>query len=522
MRPEQAAEILQKREEMIRKMLSDPFYHGYEPPTWKTADEQFKHVDELLVLGGNRAGKSKYAASRIIKKLVEKPKSMAWCFHTTENSSVQSQQPYLWEYIPSEFKGLKKGQITNITYSQKGGFTENSFVLPNGSQCWFKNYAQDIQIVEGVELDAIWCDELVTPEWLETLRYRVVTRNGIMLVTFTPIQGYTSTVKLYLNGAKTLEEVDAELLPQLDADKKVIGYEKVPRIQKGGRTNTRIVYFHTKDNPFAGYERIKKELVGASRETILMRAYGIPTKAIANRFPRFKDQVHVIADSKVPQTGTRYQFIDPCSGRNWFMLWVIVDPKGRWTIYREWPTPHDYVPGVGRMGTWAQPDGKKHDGKKGPAQDSLGWGLEQYKREIERLERMNSEKSEVIFERFMDSRYGATPTLGKETATTLIDECANLGLFFRATSGKEIDEGIDLINDRLFYDSNLPISSTNEPRLFISEKCENTIYALKEWTGLDGRHGASKDPIDLIRYMALAEIDYLEGEILNVKKGRCY
>jgi len=39
--------------------------------------------------------------------------------------------------------------------------------------------------------------------------------------------------------------------------------------------------------------------------------------------------------------------------------------------------------------------------------------------------------------------------------------------------------------------------------LFISDNCKNLIYCLKEWTGADGEKGATKDPIDCLRYLSV-------------------
>jgi hypothetical protein len=76
----------------------------------------------------------------------------------------------------------------------------------------------------------------------------------------------------------------------------------------------------------------------------------------------------------------------------------------------------------------------------------FGFGLERYKDEILRVE-----AGEPIFERWMDSRYGHSKTLGKEAPTTLIDEMASLDMFFTATPGDSIDEGVGMINDALSY-----------------------------------------------------------------------
>jgi hypothetical protein len=392
-------------------------------------------------------------------------------------------------------------------------------VTPNGSQCWFLNYMQDWTVFEGGECDLIWCDELVPLDLLRTLRYRLVTRGGRLLVTFTPIEGYTPTIKEYLTGAKTLQDAEAPLLRLVDREDKLTGFERVPILQEARNTSkpARIVYFHTSDNVFGGYKNLVEELARAPRDEILCRAYGVPTKAIAGRFPKFSDgKPHVVAPGEVPREGTNYMVVDPCSGRNWFMLWVRVDVRGRMFVYREWPSPKVYIDGVGYPGAWATA-GKKGDGDRGPAQRSFGFGLTRYKEEIERVE-----GTEKIMERFMDSRYANSSTVGKELVTTLLEECEDVGMHFLPAPGEHIDEGVDLINSMLDWNPEKPLGADNEPLLFVSSECENTIWALKEWTGADGRHGACKDPVDCLRYAVLGNLQFLEGEILNVREGGSY
>jgi hypothetical protein len=401
--------------------------------------------------------------------------------------------------------------MTKISYSQAGGFTENVFVLPNGSQCVFKFYSMDVRNIEGAELDCAWADELVTPDWLEALRYRLLTRNGVLHVTFTPVEGYTATVADYMNGATTLEESPAELL----LSPKTGLPEKVPRVQQPVRDNSRIVYFHTADNPFGNYPSMRVVLAKSNRETILCRAYGVPTRSRVARFPRFRDSVHVVDAQRIPEPGTNYCIVDPCSGRNWFMIWVRVDIRGRLFVYREWPTPDSYIEGVGFPGTWAVPSGKMADGERGDAQKPFGFGLNRYREEIARCE-----AKERIECRFMDSRYANSSTMGKEMVTTLLEECAEAGMDFVPAPGEHIDEGVDLINSLLDYDPDKPIDSTNEPRLYIASNCKNVIYGMKEWTGADGKHGACKDVVDVMRYAALAGLEYCEGDTMQSRGFR--
>ena len=162
----------------IRNEVVDPFRYGHEPDHWKTADRLLDESDELLISGGNRSGKTEYAAKYAMKTLIGKKDARVVCFHTTHQSSLQNQQPVIYKYLPVEYRRKMKGRVENVSYSQKNGFTENTFILPEGAQCWFMHYSQDRRTVEGLEADLIWCDELVPMDLLETLRYRLVTRAG--------------------------------------------------------------------------------------------------------------------------------------------------------------------------------------------------------------------------------------------------------------------------------------------------------------------------------------------------------
>lgn len=530
---EQFLAIHKQREEQIARMAEDPWRYGWVNPAWSRADaafaslrEQFpKGVTELLILGGNRSGKSRYFARRAMQHLVNTPGAKVWCLQSTEAASIQNQQPYLWEYLPAEWKPaasgkLKKGAVANITYSQKGGFTENSFVLPNGSQCWFKFYSMEVTSIEGAELNFCWADELVTPDWLEALRFRLLTRDGELGIGFTPIEGYTSTVKEYLDGAKTLEESEAALLPLFKNGERT-GFEMVPRVQQCVREKARVVYFHTADNPFGNPEAMATELRGSSRERVLMRAYGVPTRHRMSMFPKFRDAVHVVPPGKVPKEGTVFHFVDPGEGKTWAMLWVRFTPDGRAWIYREWPCQDEYIEGVGYPGAWAEPDGKLQDGRPGPAQKACaGFGFEDYKRIIEAAEKADGV---TVSERWMDSRYGNTPTMTHEGVQTLIEQCSDrIGLDFLATSGQAISEGVAVINDWLSYNEEKPVDALNSPRLYINERCQNLIFSLKTWTGADGKRSGSKDFIDILRYIVLSGVGYEDPAMLRARPGGSY
>jgi hypothetical protein len=194
-------------------------------------------------------------------------------------------------------------------------------------------------------------------------------------------------------------------------------------------------------------------------------------------------------------------FADPASARNWFLLWVLVDARSRHFVYREWPCEGSYLPGIGDPGAWAEADGRKADGRVGTAQTSYGWGLERYAAEIERLESSDGEREEIVC-RWMDSRFGNTPNLKNDAATTVIEEMAALEVAFAPAPLDPIDEGVSLINSLLDFDT----ENGKEAKLYISAECKAVIFALKVWSGRDEKLGACKDPIDCLRYMALAAL----------------
>jgi len=627
-------EAMVRRERIIAEEKADPFSHLWQPPIWRVCDallgmpwvekvwaEQMrkhlrfdKAVRTLLILGGNRAGKTQFAANRTMRVLFHYVAAKAWALHSTLQMSRDYQQPLFYNYLPSHLKGGDiKGKTAYIAYKQKTGFSDEQFVLPPqsatsgeaGASCTFKAYEQDIRSIEGGNLEIVWPDELVPSDWVETLELRVAEKNGWVVITFTPVEGYTETVRLLCDGAEVVKESVAFLCPK-DGGKpdpvRALGvseaeyeelwravtekraalypqsrpeqcqkwleawegasdvnpvnsgqvpvpagreFEVVPRVLKcapgeNQEVERAVVYFHSSDNPYGNPKNIWRKIAGKPADFIKERFYGIATKTMSARFKKFNRTVHVIPANQIPKEGTNYQRVDP-AGRNFFMKWYRVTPRAVY-IYREWPGNYS-IPGIGVPGPWALPDGKHPDGKRGPAQKPFGWGLRRYKEEIARLEGWHDLKKyerefmqmpkevreefldgmsehngarEVIQDRKIDSRFGSTPKLENDRPVTLIENFADINLFFEATPGDDIEEGVTMIQDALDYDETKPVDYFNAPKLYVSEECVNSIFALMTWTGMtkEGRRamdGACKDPVDCDRYFFLDECPYLGG-----------
>jgi len=563
---------IRKREELIAREKENPLLYGWEPKSWKLADALLglPFVDEgwakqvrealgfvrpvriLLIMGGNRSGKSEYAAKRSVMLLLRKAEQKAWFFHSTSQMSIDWQQPLIFKYLPRELKAKDiRTKTTYVAYKAKTGFSEQSFILPNSSHGSFRYYEQATGTLEGGELDWTWPDELVPPEVVDTLFLRLATRDGKGVVTFTPIEGYSPTVRLFLDGAKAVSESVAYLCPkdekdpredlaleQEDFDRIVKGapdgrlpadrkFETVPRVMRCVDEGKAVLYFHSSDNPYGNPKAVLDIIRTQPRWFKRERFYGIANKSTASRFPRFCDK-HILKASQIPEKGTNYLIADPSSGRNFFMAWVRRTPEGIY-FYRQWPGPYE-IPGFGVLGSWAMPDGRKHDGRQGEGQRSIGFGLREYRDEIARLEGWKldgkilraDQAKEKVFRRFLDSRFASAARLENDRPVTLLDQFERLGLIFETTPGDDINEGVAMVNEWLSFDNQKPMDFFNKPFMFVSDECPDIIYSLQNWTGLDGQKGACKDPADVVRYTALLDLEYVTKDVWDVKGGGSY
>ena len=508
MEPEELLAIHSAREQAILDSINDPYRYGAKLDQWSKVESNLNDwADEALCLGGNRGSKTTLGAYLVVKALRNNPNSTIMCFAQTSEVSVRQQQSEVWKWLPPEFRKKQTSGTAYISFTSKNGFTDNSFILPNGSQCIFKTYSQyqnNPTILEGAELGCkepvevnlgCWLDEyLLGEDLIGTLRFRLATRNAKMLVTFTPIDGWTEVIKDYLEKAKTIETKEAELL----------NGELVPYVQRSHNRNASIHYLHTKDNPWSGYERLARDLIGRPREEVLIRAYGVPVKSQATKFPKFNKEVNVIPQDMVPQKDvTRYCIIDPAGSKNWFICWIAVDATGTYYVYREWPdsTIGDWAEWKG--GKWASGEGAK----------GLGYGIKDYVSLI-----LEMEDGEEIYERIIDPRLGAAKYQAQDGSSSIIEDLAEHEIVCIPAPGIDIEDGIQALISKMSYDTSKPQDSVNRPRFYVTDECMNIINALSEYTGEGGLKEAHKDPVDVLRYAAVTDIDHVDVSKLGVTR----
>jgi len=565
-------------------------------------------VKWLLINGGNRTGKSEYAAKRGQEQLTYYPGSKVFPLHMSMKRSLKEQQALFWKYMPTEWKIQKATEEEYIKYKQKTGFSDASFINPVKSDCTFLAYMQDKDTaLEGMEADLVLPDELVPFDWIEALTYRLSTRSGKGIITFTPINGYTPTVQAFRDSAECTKESVAFMIPrdggepdpartlgltqaeyeelwEAESEKRAARapqcraedccawleggsgqaeipegrkFAMVPRVEKPVNPDYAVVFFHCSDNPYGTPRNVVRDAVHDKDgvKAIKIRVYGDTDKASRSILTKFDKRIHVIKHDMIPNNGSNYMLMDPATDRNPFLNWMRTNSDNDWG-YREWPGSYE-IPGEGVPGPWAMPSGKKegiNDGKRGPSQESWGFGLLRLKFEMARLERWEAYlkwfkdegqhmqgvvfpypdegelwdwderdgAEEVIEQRYVDSRAASNPRQEKDRIVTLYEDLEEIGLDFELTKGSQIVDGIQRINDALDYDMTEDMSYLNHPRLLISDRCLNTIYACENWRNADGQKGACKEPIDNLRYFYTADCEEMAEGAYEPRGGSYY
>lgn len=553
---ERVAKLYKEREERIflASEDGDAFRFGFELPHWQDADALICGACDLLyIAGGKRAAKSEYAAKRTVQAAMRYPKGIIWCFQDSERTSISAQQRLLWKYLPAHIRALNgksdKARVFKINYSQANGFTDRILVLPNRTEIHFLTYGQEPKDYQGWEIGApvfpadidpkipnigAWADENLPLEWLETIRFRATTRGGKALWTFSTTEGITTTIKDVLGTPKTLKSRFAELLPtRQNLPGLPVGH--MPYIQQCSRPKTFAIYFHSEFNVFGeNYANVKQLCQGKPSAYIEENAYGYARDVMNKAFPLFGEW-NIIDPKHLPARGTNYMFTDPAGARNWATIWVRVGPgnPGNIYIYRDWP---DFL----TYGEWAVPstDPRQPDGDAGKAQKTQGFGTEQLKELWLRLETRRAVEAdplraalpdggrEEIFQRFIDPRAGRNPHAAEKGGTCLVDEFMNGSepMAFTPASGVERKVGLTHVNTLLYWDREQPLTPiTNAPRLFVSSDCQQVIWMMQNYTDEGGEKGGCKDFADLVRYMALADLQFFEDNTLkSYSPGRGY
>ena len=524
--PELLLKLHEAHEGRIKAAEQDPLRYGFDLDGWERMRTSLNSHNECLVLGGNRSGKTTGCAKMVMEAAMQNNNGHIVCFSQNADTSVKVQQAAIWEMMPKEFRRKTKSMEGYINFSMQNGFTGSSFIFPDTkTRVDFKTYTQfsnNQTILEGFEFGfknptnlniGAWLDEYLGDATLvNTLRFRLATRNSKMVIGFTPIDGYTPFVAEFLKNAETLETKPAVLLNNTP----------LPIKQYSPNRDAGIVYLHSDENPFGGYERIAKDLVGRPEDEIMVRAYGIPVRSMTSLFPLFNTEVNVLNDEpnkygmtfpkfEWPDDWTWYHIVDPAGARNFTAIWAAVNQEGEIYIRKEFPDRDSY----GEWAIFAEPKWKY-----GPASKKIGLDVAGY---AELFRDIESDLGIEVFERIGDSRYFARENENNDDLFTIFDD---YGMTFVPSDGKMQDIGIAAIDRYLQYNPNFNVDKANRPMLYIHEECGNLIDSLINYNGAGKSDEALKDFFDVIRYLCMANggdgPDYIDKKLLNAtstKKG---
>jgi hypothetical protein len=502
--PKLLEELHRAHEGRIEAAINDPVRYGFDLPGWDRIRDGLNEYNEVLTLGGNRSGKTTGCAKIVMQSVMENKDGHIVCFSQNADTSVKVQQAAMWEMMPKEFRKKTKSTEGYINYSMQNGFTGSSFIFPDTrTRVDFKTYTQfsnNQTILEGMQFGfpgkpltlnmGAWLDEYLGDAALvNTLRFRLATFNSLLLIGFTPIDGFTPFISEYCTNAETTETREAKLL----------NGRLLPIKQYSPNRDAGIVYLHSDENPFGGYDRLSKDLKGRPEEEILVRAYGVPVKSMTSLLPLFSTEVNVLGDvpnkygMKFPDINdddyTIYMVMDPAGARNSVAIWAAVNEEGEIYIFDEFPDRDTY-------GEWAIFGDPKW--KRGPASKKIGYDVQGYSDLFKSIEESHGVE---VFERIGDSRYFAREN---ENNDDLFTSFYDFGLVFVPSDGRTEDMGISALDEWFSYNPNAKVDAMNKPRCFIHERCGNLIDSLINYNANGKADEPLKDFFDVIRYLRMA------------------
>lgn len=546
-------------ERRLKLAEEDPLRYGFDLPHWEVVNHWLEQKSELYLLGGNGSAKTEFGAKHVARLMASSEMRKVLCVARSEDESIQYQQSAVYKYLPRAARAWntqakkRRNTVTKINWSQAGGFTEGTFVLPNRCQCFFKTVAQyerDPLSFEGPEYDFIWIDEGCPLGLLDTLRVRASKRAGKLLFTFTAVHGMDAACNQALEGATLVKSLPMQwdwcygkeggvnpdlIFPELKPDEvhvKGCPPGHMPFIMQPMDFAKGVVFMWTHWNPFLPRGTWNKKLpavfdkvVGRAKWQVRVRLFGIVQRLSGALISNFNPKVHVIPHAKIEallKSGklTTYMAADPAGARSYYLQWMGVDEQGRNYIFDECPRYEE--------GEWVGGDGEPADGQKVYA----GIGINELKRIIREREREHGKQAE---RRIGDPRAFATKAASEEGGVTLFE------LFGRDGEEEHKDADlapmeftparirqtqlldVELIVDKLAYNSDEPISIVNEPKLYISDRCQNTIKCWLNYDGrtklANGRDNPYKDGVDCTRYLLCEQLPFVDENIPAVVSG---
>lgn len=210
----------------------------------------------------------------------------------------------------------------------------------------FKNYKQDILAFMGTSRHYVWCDEECPREIWNECNIRTATTNGILLATFTPLQGLTRMVvdfcknADFLLGARPIAALSSD-----DDEEETVG---------NGR-NKAVIQAGWDDAPWLT-EEMKRRLYEDTPEHLReARSKGIPSMEAGNVFSTQLESV-VCDPFQIPDNWPRMYALDVGWNKT-AAVWAALDPNSDTLYfydehYQGQQEPHHHAYAIKSRGDW--------------------------------------------------------------------------------------------------------------------------------------------------------------------------
>lgn len=215
------------------------------------------------------------------------------------------------------------------------------------SELGFKNYQQDIGSFMGTSREVIWLDEECPLEIYNECNIRCATVDGIMMVTFTPLDGLTNMVVNFCKKADFIDSVRPMVAIDDDGGEQTVG-----------RSTAKAVISATWDDvPWLTPEMQERLLEDTPVHLRDSRSKGLPSVGSGNVYPIPLDRI-VCEPFAIPDSWPRMYALDVGWNKT-AATWGALDPATD-TIYlfdehyvgQEHPSYHAYA--IQSRGKWVQ------------------------------------------------------------------------------------------------------------------------------------------------------------------------
>lgn len=134
----------------------------------------------ILVRAGNRVGKSRHAAAKLVSAALTHPRGLYRAVGVTFKQAARVIGKLLHEFIPP--RALRRGSV----YDSARGWRDQLIRLTNGAEIEIRSYDQEQSAHAGNPLDGVWLDEPPPLTIFTENQTRLADRDGWMIVTCTP------------------------------------------------------------------------------------------------------------------------------------------------------------------------------------------------------------------------------------------------------------------------------------------------------------------------------------------------